>query len=82
MEQVLEEPQLGVAADERGLEAVLATAATALGHDPYGSPGRNGRGLALEVLLVDRFEGDRDARRMLGRFADEHGPGRGCCLQP
>ena len=81
VEQVLEEPQLGVAADERGLEAVLAAAATALRNDPYGPPGRYGSGLALEVLLVDRFERNRDAGRPLGGLADQHGAGRRGGLQ-
>ena len=82
VEQVLEEPQLGVAADERGLEAVLATAATALGHDPNGSPCRNWCGLALEVLLVDRLERDRDAGCALGGLPDKHRARGGCRLEP
>ena len=77
MEEVLQEAQFGVAADERGLEAVLATAATALGDDPDRAPCRHRRGLALEILLVDWFERDRDTRRALRRFTDEHRSRRG-----
>jgi hypothetical protein len=53
VEKVLEEAQLGVASDERRLEAVLATAATALGDDADRAPRGDRSGLSLEVLLVD-----------------------------
>ena len=58
VEQVLEQPQLVVAADERRLEGVRAAAAAALGDDPQGAPGRDRGRLALERLLAGRLEGD------------------------
>ena len=71
VEHVLEEPELLVAADERGLERVLAVATAGLGHDPGRAPGLDRRLLALEVLLAGLLEGDRLAGGALGRLADE-----------
>ena len=48
VEQVLEQAQLVVAADERRLEPVVAAAAAALGDDPQRPPRRDRRCLALE----------------------------------
>ena len=56
VEQVLELPQLLVAADERRLERVGPVAAAALRDDAQGAPGRDGAGLALERLLARRLE--------------------------
>ena len=76
VEQVLEQPQLGVAADEGGLEAVVAAAATTLGDDPEGTPRDHRKGLALQVVLAGRLVRDGVGRRLVGRVADEDGPGR------
>ena len=48
VEQVLEQPQLVVAADERRLERVRPAAAAPLGDDAQRPPGGDGRRLALE----------------------------------
>ena len=61
VEQVLEQPQLVVAADERRLEGLDPAAAAALGDDPQRPPGRDRCGLALEHLLAGRLERDRAA---------------------
>ena len=82
VEEVLEQAQLVVAADERRLERLGAVAAADLGDDPQGAPGRDRARLALEHLLAGRLEGDRLGGRALGRLADEHGPGRGDRLEP
>ena len=81
VEQVLEQPQLLVAADERRLERLRPVAAAALGDDAQGAPGGDRRGLALEDLLAGRLEGDRPAGRALRRLADEHASGRRDRLQ-
>ena len=82
VEQVLEQPQLLVAADERRLERVAAVAAADLGDDPQRAPGLDRRLLALEVLLAGLLEGDRLARGALGRLADEDGARLGDALEP
>ena len=82
VEQVLEQAQLRVAADERRLEALVATAAAALRDDPQGAPRGDRRGLALEQLLAGRLVRDRVRRRALGLLADEHGARRGDRLEP
>ena len=76
VEQVLEQAQLVVAADERRLEPLVATPAAALRDDPQRAPGGDRRGLALEQLLAGRLERDRARRGALGRLADEHGARR------
>ena len=53
VEEVLEQAQLVVAADERRLERLPSgPAPPALGHDAQGTPGRHRGGLALEDLLA------------------------------
>ena len=59
MEQVLEQAELVVAADERRLEGLAPVAAADLGDDPQRAPGRHRRRLALEGLLAGLLEGDR-----------------------
>ena len=81
-QEVLQEAQLPVAADEGGLGQVGATLAAALGHDPQGPPGRNRRSLALERLHAGRLEGNRGGRRPIRRLADEHGARRRNRLEP
>ena len=82
VEQVLEQAQLVVTADERGLEGLGPIPAADLGDDPERAPRRHGRGLALEGLLPGLFEGDRLAGGPLGRLAHEHGPRLGHGLEP
>jgi hypothetical protein len=81
MEELLEQPQLIVAADEWRLERLGAVAPADPGDDPDGAPGWNRRGLAFERLLARFLEGDRLAGRTVGRLADQHGTRRGDRLQ-
>ena len=82
VEQVLEQRELAVAADERRLELVAPAAAAALGDDADRAVGRDRALLALEDLVAGRFEGDRLVRGALRRLADEDGPGLGDGLEP
>ena len=82
VEEVLELPQLLVAADERRLERLRSPDAAALGDDAQGTPGWDGADLALEDLVGGGLEDDRAGGGALGRLADEHGRGRGDALQP
>ena len=66
MEEVLEQAELVVAADERRLERVRPAAAPALGDDAQGAPRRDRGDLALEQLLAGRLEGDRRRSRRGG----------------
>ena len=52
VEQVLEQPQLRVATDERRLEALVTAPPAALGDDAQGQERRDRRHLALEHLLA------------------------------
>ena len=64
VEQLLEQAELVVAADERRLERLRPVAAAELRHDAQRAPRRHRRVLALEQLLAGRLEDDRaDAAR-------------------
>ena len=82
MEQVLEQTQLRVPPDERGLQPVRTSAPEPLGDHAQGAPRRDRRLLALEHLVAGRLEGDRTRGGALGRLADEHGPGCRDGLEP
>ena len=82
VEEVLEQTELVVAADERRLERVGPVAAADLGDDAERAPGRDRRGLALEDLLAGGLEGDRPRGGALGRLADEDRARRGRRLEP
>ena len=82
MEEVLEQAQLVVAADEGGLERLRPVAAAPLRDDPQGAPGGDRGGLALEVLLAGRLEGDRRGRGPLRRLADQDRARGGGRLEP
>ena len=81
VEQVLEQAQLRIAADERRLEPIRAAQALALAHDPQRDPGGDRRLLALEDLVAGRLEGDRAGGGPMCRLADEHPAGRGDGLE-
>ena len=75
MEQLLHEPQLAVAADERRLEPDRPQRALpARGHAKR-PPELHRLGLAFQLVLADLLVGDRRLRRASRRFADEHLPG-------
>ena len=82
VEQVLEQAQLVVATDERGLERLAPVPPADLGDDPQRAPGRDRGRLALERLLAGLLEGDRPRRRPLGRLADEDRARLGRRLEP
>ena len=66
VEQVLEQPELVIAPDEGCLEGVRAALATAFGNDPKGAPRGDRGGLALELPIADRLEGDGATRGAFG----------------
>ena len=76
VEEVLEQLELLVAADERRLDAAAAARPAAPGDDADRPPRRHGRRLAAEQLLAGGLEDDRVARRAVGRLPDEHHAGR------
>ena len=59
MEEVLEQAQLVVAADEGGFERLRPVAAAPFGDDPQGAPGGDRGAPSLEVPIAGRLEGDR-----------------------
>jgi hypothetical protein len=73
-EEVLEQEEVLVAADEGRLEG-LPVAATDLGHDAERPPGGHRRGLALSSLFAGRLECDRRPRRNGGRPPTSTEPG-------
>ena len=82
MEQVLEQAELAVTAEERRLELVAPSAAAAFGDDADRAECRNRRLLALEDLVPGRFECDRLVGGTLGGLADQDGSGLRDRLQP
>ena len=80
--QVLEQPQLVVASDERRFDRLGAAAPAPLGDDAQGAPCGHRRRLPLEELVPGRLEGDRPGRRVHRCLADQHDVGRGRTLQP
>ncbi len=80
-DDLAEEAELVVAADERRLDLVGPAAAATLGHDPDGAKCGHRRDLALEDLVAGGLEGDGRIRRLLGLLADEDGARRGHALQ-
>ena len=82
VQQLLDQAQLLVPADERRLRAPPAPGATALADDTDRAPGRHRLLLALQRQRLDRHERDRPGRRPVGALADEHGARLGGGLQP
>ena len=76
VEQVLEQPELVDATDERRLERLAPADAAALGDDPDGPPGGDRARLALEDLLASLLERDRPLAPP-GRSPPPPGPCRG-----
>jgi hypothetical protein len=71
MEQILEQSELVVPADEWRLEGARAVSPAQPGDDPHRAPGRHRRRLALELLITGRLERDGTRGRAHGGFADE-----------
>ena len=74
VEEVAQQAQLVVAADERRLETLRPTLAATLRDDPERSPGPDRRLLPAQQLLARFLVGNRPAGRTLGRLADQHEP--------
>src|SRR5207248_5635996 len=80
VEQLLDEPQLPLAPDERRFESAR-TARTLRARDhAKGTPEGYGLGLSLQYVLAGVVIGDRGLRRAPGRLSDEHGAGLRCAL--
>jgi hypothetical protein len=82
VEELLEQPEVLIAADEGRFEDVSAIPAAHPGHHAQGSPGGDRRRLALEGLGPCGLERDRPIGGALGRLADEDRPGERDRLEP
>ena len=72
VEELLDEPQLAIAADERRFEPRRPEGAHPARRDAKRAPELYRLGLALELVLADLLVGDRRLGRASRRFADEH----------
>src|SRR5687768_2743688 len=66
VEEIPEQVEVVVAADEWRLQALGPIAPTELGNHAHGAECGHRQGLALERLVTNRLEGDRLAGRALG----------------
>ena len=73
VEEVLHQPELALAPDERRLEPGRAPFAAARGDHALGPPERHGLGLPFERVLARVVEGHRGLARPPSPLADEHG---------
>ena len=73
-DEILQETQLLLPADERGLGEVAPTVTAALGDHANRTPGRDRARLALQRLVAGRLERDRRAGRPHRGLADQHAP--------
>jgi hypothetical protein len=76
VEELLDQPQLALAADERRLEPGRSLRPPNPRQDPNGPPQGNGLCLAFELVLARVLERDRGIARPSRRIADEHRPRR------
>ncbi len=72
MEEILDEPQLGLAADEGRLEAHEAASAAAGCDDAHGAPERHGLGLPLELVRPGVLAHDGGLHRAARGLVHEH----------
>ena len=77
MEELLQLPQLALAADKRRFETVRCHLASPRGHDPLRAPERHAFLLALQLVLTGRLVGDHLLGGSACGVADEDGPGLG-----
>ena len=75
--QLLDQPQLAVAADERRLEARRLQRAAPPETTRERAPERDRLGLALQLVIAGVLVGDRRLGRPSRRLADEDGAGLG-----
>ena len=80
--ELLDQPQLAVASDERRLETAGLRRSADQADDPHCLPELDRLGLALERVAARALEDDRGFRRALRRLADEDGAGLGRRLDP
>ena len=80
VEQILEQAQLTLPADERRVEPGAAADAAPGGRDAHGPPERHRLGLALERERPGGLADDRRLGHAPGRLVDEHGSGGGGSL--
>ncbi len=76
VEQVLEQAELGIAADERRLEAVVAAAAPSLGHDAHRAPRLDGDDLPFIDVLARELVGERLGSGLVRPLPDHDQPER------
>jgi hypothetical protein len=82
VEQLLDQPQLAVAPDERRLEPVRLQLAARPGDDAQRAPELHGLRLPLQLVRAGVLEGDRRLRGAPRRVADEQRPRLGGSLDP
>ena len=82
VEQLLDQLELALAADEGRLEPGRLQRAADTRDDAQRPPQRDGLGLALELALARALEHERLLARAPRRLADEHRAGLGCGLHP
>jgi hypothetical protein len=82
VEEVLDQPQLPVAPDERRLEPLRLERAARAGDDPERSIERVEAAFALQLVGPRAFVGDRLLGRTASRIADVDGAGLGHRLDP
>src|SRR6266508_2359934 len=82
VEQVLDEPELPIAADERRLEPDRATLAAPRPDDSRRTPELDRLRFPLQPVRTRVLVDDRRLRRPLGRFADEDDAGLRRALHP
>ena len=82
VEELLDETQIAVAADERGLEGGGSDDAAAQPDHADGAPQRHGFGLPLQLVRPGVLVDDRRLRGPAGCLAHEHGARRGGRLHP
>ena len=82
VEELLHEPELAVAADERRLETLERMSAAAPGRHAQRAPEPHASALALQLVLAGVLVGDRRLGGPPRRLADEHAAGLGRRLDP
>ena len=74
VEEILEQPQIAVATDQRRLQPTLALGTAHARDDTYGPPQVERFGLAFDRVLAGVLVGDRKRGRLARDAVDEHGP--------
>jgi hypothetical protein len=72
VEELLDQPQLAIATDQRSLQAVGPLRSTTRSHDRAHGPERYGVGLALQLVTAHVDVGDRRRRQQAGGLVHPH----------